>query len=58
MTAFHRVDGRVLWEVKLPGRDEPLMDGLSVARDGSILVRFLSGGLVAIGADATKKPAE
>ena len=31
------------------------MDGVSVARDGSILVRMLNGGLIAIG---VPKPAE
>ena len=58
VTAFHRADGRMLWEIKLPGMDEPLMDGLSVARDGSILVRLLGGGLARIGTDAAGTPAE
>jgi outer membrane protein assembly factor BamB len=47
VTAYGRADGKVLWEVPLPG--EPLMDGLSIARDGSILVRLLDGGLVCAG---------
>jgi outer membrane protein assembly factor BamB len=48
VTAYDRSDGRLMWEVTLPG--EPLMDGLSIARDGTVLVRLLDGALVAIGA--------
>ena len=47
LTAYDRADGRPLWEVKLPG--EPLMDGLSIARDGTVLVRLLDGGVAAVG---------
>ncbi|MGA2619216.1 MAG: PQQ-binding-like beta-propeller repeat protein [Thermoguttaceae bacterium] len=47
LTAYDRADGKLLWEVALPG--EPLMDGLSIARDGTTLVRLLDGSLVAVG---------
>ena len=47
LAAYGRADGRLMWEVKLPG--EPLMDGLSIARDGTVLVRLLDGALVAVG---------
>jgi len=37
----------VIWEVELPG--EPIADGVSIARDGSVLVRLLDGGLASVG---------
>ena len=48
LTAYDRADGKARWEIPLPS--QPLMDGLSVARDGSVLVRLLNGGLVCVGA--------
>jgi outer membrane protein assembly factor BamB len=48
LTAYNRTDGKPLWEVALPP-GEPLMDGLSVARDGTVLVRLLDGSLTAVG---------
>jgi hypothetical protein len=47
LTAYDRTNGGLLWEVKLPS--EPLMDGLAIARDGTVLVRLFDGGLVAVG---------
>ena len=49
LVAYGRGDGKVLWEATLPG--EPLMDGLSIARDGTVLVRLLDGALVAVGSE-------
>jgi len=48
LTAFNRDNGNVIWQVELPG--EPIVDGVSIARDGSVLVRLLDGGLVSVGA--------
>ena len=47
LTAFQRGNGDVIWEVELPG--EPIADGVSIARDGSVLVRLLDGGLSCVG---------
>ncbi|HYW80574.1 MAG TPA: PQQ-binding-like beta-propeller repeat protein, partial [Thermoguttaceae bacterium] len=47
LTAFNRDRGNIVWEVELPG--EPIADGVSIARDGSVLVRLLDGGLVSVG---------
>ncbi len=46
LTAYDRADGKVRWDTPLAS--EPLMDGVSVARDGSVLVRLLNGGLVCV----------
>ncbi len=47
LTAFNRDSGDVIWEVELPS--EPIVDGVSIARNGSVLVRLLDGGLVSVG---------
>ena len=47
LTAYNRADGKVLWDLPLAG--EPLMDGISIARDGTLLVRLLDGTLQAFG---------
>ena len=36
VSAYSRADGKILWTVPLSG--QPLMDGLSVARNGSVIV--------------------
>jgi len=41
VTAYDRNTGAQLWQAPLP--EQPLMDGLSIARDGSVLVRLLNG---------------
>jgi outer membrane protein assembly factor BamB len=46
VAALDRATGTPMWEAPLPG--EPLMDGLSLARDGSVLVRMLDGSLIAL----------
>jgi hypothetical protein len=42
--AFAPGSGAELWKVDLPG--EPVMDGLCIARDGSVIVQLLDGGVV------------
>ena len=48
LIAFNRADGSERWRVSLPS--EPVMDGLAVARDGSVVVQLLDGGVVGVGA--------
>jgi len=47
VVALSRTDGRLLWEVKLPG--EPIINGLCLDRDGRVIVALTDGGLVGIG---------
>ena len=44
LSAYSRADGKILWTAPLSG--QPLMDGLSIARDGSVIVRMLDGSVV------------
>jgi len=47
LIAYDRADGKERWRVSLPS--EPVMDGLCVARDGSVIVQLLDGGVVCVG---------
>jgi len=47
LIAYDRADGKERWRVALPS--EPVMDGLAVARDGSVIVQLLDGGVVCAG---------
>jgi hypothetical protein len=47
LIAFNRADGSERWRVSLPS--EPVMDGLAVARDGSLVVQLLDGGIACVG---------
>lgn len=51
--AYNRADGSERWRVALPS--EPVMDGLAVARDGSVIVQLLDGGVVCIGGQTDTK---
>ncbi|MEI7904969.1 MAG: PQQ-binding-like beta-propeller repeat protein, partial [Candidatus Firestonebacteria bacterium] len=44
--AINRVDGKQLWEEKLPGA--PVLGGTAVSRDGSVLVTLRNGGIICI----------
>lgn len=45
-TAYDRTTGAQLWQLALPG--QPQMDGVSIARDGSVLVRMVDGRVVCL----------
>ena len=47
ISAYNRTDGTVLWTLPLPG--QPLMDGLSITRDGNIIVQMLDGSVLCVG---------
>lgn len=47
LSAYDRNNGQVLWTIPLPS--QPLMDGISIARDSTVLVRLLDGSVVAVG---------
>jgi hypothetical protein len=47
LIAINRADGSERWRVSLPS--EPVMDGLAVAREGSVVVQLLDGGVVCVG---------
>ena len=47
LIAYNRADGAERWRVALPS--EPVKDGLAVARDGSVIVQLLDGGVVCVG---------
>ncbi len=44
LVAHSRKDGSELWRQTLPGK--ALMDGIAIARDGSILIPLIDGGIV------------
>jgi hypothetical protein len=46
LTAFSRDGKETLWEVDLP--EEPLFNGIAVARDGSVLVALRDGSIVCL----------
>jgi outer membrane protein assembly factor BamB len=52
--AVSRADRATLWEVRLPM--EPAWSGMSVTRDGDVLIPLLDGRLVCIGGDAAERP--
>ena len=47
LAALDRDTGKKLWQQPLPS--EPVYDGLCIARDGSVIVQLLDGGLICIG---------
>ncbi len=47
VSALDRKTGQPVWSVDLPGA--PIYEGLSIDRDGRVLVAMMDGGLVAIG---------
>jgi len=47
VTALDRATGKELWKQPLPS--EPVLDGLCIARDGSVIVQLLDGGVVCLG---------
>lgn len=47
LSAYSRTDGAVLWTLPLPG--QPLMDGVSITRDGNIIVQMLDGSVLCVG---------
>ena len=50
LAALDRDSGRELWTQPLPA---PVYDGACIARDGSVIVQLLNGGVVCIGAPKT-----
>jgi outer membrane protein assembly factor BamB len=47
LAALDRATGNELWKQPLPS--EPVYDGVCIARDGSVLVQLLDGGVVCMG---------
>jgi hypothetical protein len=47
LQACDRQTGKVLWQHPLPS--EPVLDGISIARDGSVVVQMLDGGVLCFG---------
>ena len=47
ISALDRATGKELWRQSLPS--EPVVDGLCIARDGSVIVQLLDGGVVCVG---------
>jgi len=47
VAAYDRDTGKPLWDVPLAS--EPLQDGVSIARDGSVVVQLLDGSVVCVG---------
>ncbi len=52
LIAYNRADGKERWRVSLPS--EPVKDGLVVARDGSVIVQLLDGGVACVGQPASQ----
>ncbi|MGA2618861.1 MAG: PQQ-binding-like beta-propeller repeat protein [Thermoguttaceae bacterium] len=46
VSALDRATGKELWKQPLPS--EPVYDGICIARDGSVIVQLLDGGVVCI----------
>ena len=53
VSALDRVTGKELWRLPLPS--EPVVDGLCIARDGSVVIQLLDGGLCCIGPVGTHR---
>jgi outer membrane protein assembly factor BamB len=52
--AVSRSDRSVLWEVRLPV--QPALGGMSLTRDGDVLLPLIDGRVVCIGGDAVARP--
>ena len=46
IAAYDRATGKALWTHDLP--EEPLLNGLAIAADGSVLVTLRDGGIVCV----------
>jgi outer membrane protein assembly factor BamB len=46
LSAYSREDGKELWKIALPS--EPLRNGLAVASDGTVIVAYRDGSLLAV----------
>jgi hypothetical protein len=47
LVAYERSDGKPLWQVSLPSR--PVLDGLAVAHDGTVILTCRNGGILCLG---------
>ena len=52
--AVSRADRSVLWDVRLPV--QPALGGMSVTRDGDVLIPLIDGRIVCVGGDAVERP--
>jgi hypothetical protein len=54
VAAVSRTDRSLLWEVRLPV--QPALGGISLSRDGDVLIPLIDGRIVCIGSDAEDRP--